>query len=102
MKRVHVRVRVNGSGRESAIQALAGGVLGEVRKDATPIPHNGCDRPSGESVARTDSEQRNRTARSSSAVRRPQSQVGLHYHSSLPRGGLGQGMRAAGKTPFHT
>jgi small subunit ribosomal protein S11 len=43
LKRVHVRVQGPGSGRESAIQALAAAGL-QVRsiKDVTPIPHNGC------------------------------------------------------------
>ena len=46
MKRVHVRVAGPGSGRESAIQALAGAGLG-IRsiRDVTPIPHNGCRPP---------------------------------------------------------
>jgi small subunit ribosomal protein S11 len=46
MKRVHVRVQGPGSGRESAIQALAGAGLG-IRsiRDVTPIPHNGCRPP---------------------------------------------------------
>ena len=45
-KRVHVRVQGPGSGRESAIQALAAAGL-QVRsiKDVTPIPHNGCRPP---------------------------------------------------------
>lgn len=46
MKRVHVRVQGPGSGRESAIQALAASGLG-IRsiRDVTPIPHNGCRPP---------------------------------------------------------
>ena len=46
VKRVHVRVQGPGSGRESAIQALASAGL-EVRsiRDVTPIPHNGCRPP---------------------------------------------------------
>ena len=46
MRSVEVRVKGPGSGRESAIRALASAGL-EVRtiRDATPIPHNGC-RPS--------------------------------------------------------
>jgi small subunit ribosomal protein S11 len=46
MRTVEVRVRGPGSGRESAIRALATAGL-EVRniKDATPIPHNGCRPP---------------------------------------------------------
>ena len=46
VKRVHVRVQGPGSGRESAIQALAAaGLQVKSIKDVTPIPHNGC-RPS--------------------------------------------------------
>ena len=46
MRRVHVRVSGPGSGRESAIQALAAAGLG-IRsiRDVTPIPHNGCRPP---------------------------------------------------------
>jgi small subunit ribosomal protein S11 len=46
MRRVHVRVQGPGSGRESAIQALAAAGLG-IRsiRDTTPIPHNGCRPP---------------------------------------------------------
>jgi small subunit ribosomal protein S11 len=46
VKRVHVRVQGPGSGRESAIQALAAAGL-QVRsiRDVTPIPHNGCRAP---------------------------------------------------------
>lgn len=46
VKRVHVRVQGPGSGRESAIQALAASGLG-IRsiRDVTPIPHNGCRPP---------------------------------------------------------
>ena len=46
MRRVHVRVAGPGSGRESAIQALAAAGLG-IRsiRDVTPIPHNGCRPP---------------------------------------------------------
>ena len=46
MKRVHVRIQGPGSGRESAIQALAASGLG-IRsiRDVTPIPHNGCRPP---------------------------------------------------------
>ena len=46
VKRVHVKVQGPGSGRESAIQALAAAGL-QVRsiKDVTPIPHNGCRPP---------------------------------------------------------
>jgi small subunit ribosomal protein S11 len=43
MKRVHVRVQGPGSGRESAIQALASaGLAVRSIRDVTPIPHNGC------------------------------------------------------------
>jgi small subunit ribosomal protein S11 len=46
MKSIEVRVKGPGSGRESAIRALASAGL-EVRaiKDVTPIPHNGCRPP---------------------------------------------------------
>ena len=46
VRRVHVRVQGPGSGRESAIQALAAAGL-QIRsiKDVTPIPHNGCRPP---------------------------------------------------------
>ena len=46
VKRVHVSVQGPGSGRESAIQALAAAGL-QIRsiKDVTPIPHNGCRPP---------------------------------------------------------
>jgi small subunit ribosomal protein S11 len=46
MKSIEVRVKGPGSGRESAIRALATAGL-EVRaiKDVTPIPHNGCRPP---------------------------------------------------------
>jgi small subunit ribosomal protein S11 len=46
VKRVHVHVQGPGSGRESAIQALAAAGLG-IRsiRDVTPIPHNGCRPP---------------------------------------------------------
>jgi small subunit ribosomal protein S11 len=43
---VHVRVQGPGSGRESAIQALASVGLKVVSiRDVTPIPHNGCRPP---------------------------------------------------------
>ena len=46
VKRVHVRVQGPGSGRESAIQALASaGIQVKSIKDVTPIPHNGCRPP---------------------------------------------------------
>ena len=46
MKSVEVRVKGPGSGRESAVRALATAGL-DVRtiKDKTPIPHNGCRPP---------------------------------------------------------
>src|SRR5579863_6476200 len=46
MRSLEVRVKGPGSGRESAIRALASSGL-EVRniKDVTPIPHNGCRPP---------------------------------------------------------
>ena len=46
MRTVEVRVKGPGSGRESAIRALATTGL-EIRniKDVTPIPHNGCRPP---------------------------------------------------------
>jgi len=46
MRSVEVRVNGPGSGRESAIRALAAAGL-DVRqiKDVTPIPHNGCRPP---------------------------------------------------------
>ena len=46
MKSVEVEVRGPGSGRESAIRALAtAGLEITVIKDVTPIPHNGCRPP---------------------------------------------------------
>ncbi len=46
VRRVHVRVQGPGSGRESAIQALAAAGLG-IRsiRDTTPSPHKGCRPP---------------------------------------------------------
>ena len=46
VRRVHVRVQGPGSGRESAVQALAAAGL-EVKsiREVTPIPHNGCRPP---------------------------------------------------------
>jgi len=46
LRSVEVRVSGPGSGRESAIRALAAAGL-EVRqiKDSTPVPHNGCRPP---------------------------------------------------------
>jgi small subunit ribosomal protein S11 len=46
MRSVEVRVKGPGSGRESAIRALAtAGLDVRVIKDVTPIPHNGCRPP---------------------------------------------------------
>ena len=46
MKSVEVYVKGPGSGRESAIRALAtAGLTVEMIKDVTPIPHNGCRPP---------------------------------------------------------
>ena len=46
MKSVEVLVRGPGSGRESAIRALAtAGLEITMIKDVTPIPHNGCRPP---------------------------------------------------------
>src|SRR5262245_38019512 len=46
LKRVHVRVQGPGSGRESAVQALAtAGMQIRSIRDVTPIPHNGCRPP---------------------------------------------------------
>ena len=46
MKSVDVRIRGPGSGRESAIRALAStGLQVSTIKDVTPIPHNGCRPP---------------------------------------------------------
>ena len=51
VRRVHVRVQGPGSGRESAIQALAAaGLQVKSIKDVTPIPHNGCRPPKRRSV----------------------------------------------------
>jgi len=46
LRSVEVRVSGPGSGRESAVRALATAGL-EVRtiRDATPMPHNGCRPP---------------------------------------------------------
>jgi small subunit ribosomal protein S11 len=46
MRRVHVRVKGPGAGRESAIRALQSiGLEVKSIKDVTPIPHNGCRPP---------------------------------------------------------
>ena len=43
LKSVNVDVRGPGSGRESALRALqAAGLVVQVIRDVTPIPHNGC------------------------------------------------------------
>ena len=51
MRSVDVRVSGPGSGRESAVRALAASGL-DVRsiKDVTPVPHNGCRPPKRRSV----------------------------------------------------
>jgi len=46
VKRLNVRVQGPGSGRESAIQALAAaGLQIKSIQDVTPLPHNGCRPP---------------------------------------------------------
>jgi small subunit ribosomal protein S11 len=46
LKSLEVRVKGPGSGRDSAIRALAsGGITITVIRDVTPIPHNGCRPP---------------------------------------------------------
>ena len=46
MRMVEVRVSGPGSGRESAVRALAtAGIEVRTIKDVTPIPHNGCRPP---------------------------------------------------------
>ena len=46
VRRVHVYVQGPGSGRETAIQALAAaGLQNRSIRDVTPIPHNGCRPP---------------------------------------------------------
>lgn len=46
MKRVEIRVKGPGAGREAAIRALqAAGLEITAIKDVTPIPHNGCRPP---------------------------------------------------------
>jgi small subunit ribosomal protein S11 len=46
VRRVDVRVQGPGSGRESAIQALASaGLMIKSILDVTPLPHNGCRPP---------------------------------------------------------
>jgi small subunit ribosomal protein S11 len=46
MKAVEVRVKGPGSGRESALRALANsGMKVTLIRDVTPVPHNGCRPP---------------------------------------------------------
>ncbi len=46
LRKVDVRVQGPGSGRESAISALAaGGLQVKSIRDVTPLPHNGCRPP---------------------------------------------------------
>jgi small subunit ribosomal protein S11 len=46
LRQVEVRVAGPGSGRESAVRALAtAGIEVKVIRDTTPIPHNGCRPP---------------------------------------------------------
>jgi small subunit ribosomal protein S11 len=46
LKKVDVYVKGPGSGRESAIRALANnGIEVVMIKDVTPLPHNGCRPP---------------------------------------------------------
>ena len=46
MKRVEVRVKGPGAGREAAVRALqAAGFEIDVIRDVTPVPHNGCRPP---------------------------------------------------------
>jgi small subunit ribosomal protein S11 len=46
LKRIEVRVKGPGSGREAAIRALnLAGLQVSAIKDVTPIPHNGCRPP---------------------------------------------------------
>jgi len=46
LKRIEVRVKGPGSGREAAIRSLqAAGLEINAIKDVTPIPHNGCRPP---------------------------------------------------------
>lgn len=46
MKRVEVKVKGPGGGREAAIRALQGAGLDvELIRDVTPVPHNGCRPP---------------------------------------------------------
>jgi len=46
MKRVEVKVKGPGGGREAAIRALqAAGLQVDMIRDVTPVPHNGCRPP---------------------------------------------------------
>jgi len=46
MKALEVRVKGPGSGRESALRAIANsGLKVTLIRDVTPIPHNGCRPP---------------------------------------------------------
>ena len=46
MKQVEIIVKGPGSGRESALRAVAGsGIRVSLIKDITPVPHNGCRPP---------------------------------------------------------
>lgn len=46
LRKVEVRIKGPGSGRESAIRALStAGLEINIIKDVTPIPHNGCRPP---------------------------------------------------------
>jgi small subunit ribosomal protein S11 len=46
LRRVEIRVKGPGSGREAAIRALqAAGLEISAIRDVTPIPHNGCRPP---------------------------------------------------------
>ena len=46
VKRVEIRVKGPGAGRESAIRALqAAGIDVTTIRDVTPVPHNGCRAP---------------------------------------------------------
>jgi len=46
VRAVEVRVSGPGSGRESAIRALAAaGIEVKIIRDVTPVPHNGCRPP---------------------------------------------------------
>ena len=53
MKTIEVRVKGPGSGRESAIRALAVAGLEVISiRDVTPLPHNGCRPPKRRRVSR--------------------------------------------------